>query len=151
MIDTEPRTTTLLSSPTPTPPTNGTSTGTVTELLSGILDDAQTLMRQQVQMLKAEVREDFQRSKQAAEFGAMGIVMLTVGMLGLVTALTYVLHEYYQFSMWLSWGITGLVFTILGAASAITGYLLLERFNPLPDKTFNALQENMSWTTPPKS
>ena len=76
-------------------------------------------------MLKAEVREDFQRSKRAAEFGALGIVMLTVGFLALVGAL----------------------FAGVGIACAVTAYLLLERFNPLPDKTFNALQENLTWKT----
>jgi len=119
--------------------------------VSGILDDAQTLVRQQIAMLKAEVREDFKHSKRAAEFGALGIVMLTVGMLGLVTALAYLLHEYYQFSMWASWGITGMLFTIAGGACAATSYLMIERFNPLPDKTFNALQENISWKTEPKN
>ncbi|MFO0822038.1 MAG: phage holin family protein [Gemmataceae bacterium] len=55
--------------------------GSITRLVSGILDDAQTLVRQQFDMLKAEIREDFSRSKQAAEFGATGIVLLTVGFL----------------------------------------------------------------------
>jgi len=149
MTTTENHAATLLSPPIPTtpPPANGTVTG----LVSGIIDDAQTLVRQQIAMLKAEVREDFKQSKQAAEFGALGIVMLTVGMLGLVTALAYLLHEYYQFSMWASWGITGMLFTVLGGACAATSYLMLERFNPLPDKTFNALQENIAWKSPTQS
>jgi hypothetical protein len=125
--------------------------GSITRLVSGILDDAQTLVRQQFDMLKAEVREDFSRSKQAAEFGATGIVLLTVGFLALVSALAFFLHEQYQFSMWASWGITGLIFTGLGIACAVTSYVLLNRFNPLPDKTFNALQETLSWKTEPKS
>jgi hypothetical protein len=116
-------------------------------LVSGIVNDAQTLMRQQIEMLKVEVKEDFRRSKRAAEFGGLGIVMLTVGFLGLVTALAYFLHEYYQFSLWASWAITGGVFLVIGGALAATSYILLERFNPLPDKTFNALQENLSWKT----
>jgi len=149
MTDTPPRTTALDTSPpssTPAPAANGTVTG----LVSGILDDAQTLVRQQIQMLKSEVREDFRRSKQAAEFGALGIVMLTVGALGLVTALAYWLHEAYGYSLHTSWGITGLLFTLVGGGLAATSYILLERFNPLPDKTFNALQENLSWKTEPK-
>lgn len=133
---------------TPPPaPTNGATTGTVSTLVSGIVDDAQTLLRQQVEMLKVEVKEDFRRSKRAAEFGALGVVMLTVGFLGLVTALAYLLHEYYQFSMWASWGIVGLLFTVAGGALAATSYILLERFNPLPDKTMDALKENLTWKT----
>lgn len=130
-----------------TTPTNGAVTGTLTGIVSGIMDDAQKLVRQQVEMLKAEVKEDFRRSKRAAEFGGLGVVTLTVGFLGLVTALAYFLHEHYQFSLWASWGITGGSFFLAGAALAATSYILLERFNPLPDKTFNALQENLTWKT----
>lgn len=140
MIDTESRTTTAESPPAP-------ANGNMTALVSGILDDAQKLAKQQIEMLKAEVREDFRRSKRAAEFGGLGVVLLTVGFLGLVMALSYFLHETYQFSLWASWSITGGLFLLVGGALAATSYILLERFNPLPDKTFNALQENLSWKT----
>src|SRR5205823_15023417 len=145
MTDAEPRTPAAVGTPPPAPVP--AASGTVTGLVSGILDDAQKLLHQQVAMLKSEVREDFRRSKRAAEFGGMGIVMLTVGFLGLVTALAYFLYEHYQFSMWASWGITGGIFLVTGGALAATSYILLERFNPLPDKTFHALQENLSWKT----
>ena len=74
-------------------------------------------------------------------------MLLTVGCFGLVMAIANFLHEQFQFSLWASWGITGGVFLLVGVALAITSYILLERFNPLPDKTFNALQENLSWQT----
>lgn len=125
-------------------PTSGPS---VTELVTGIINDAQTLIRQQAEMLKAEVREDFVRSKRAAEFGAAGIVFTTVGLLGLITGMTYMLHELYGFKMWASWGMVGGTLALLGAACSVFGYILLERFNPLPDKTFNALKENITWKT----
>jgi len=134
---------------TATATATGTTEGTVTKLVSGILDDAQKLVRQQMEMLKAEVREDFQRSKRAAEFGGMGIVLLTVGFLGLVMCLAYAFHDFYGFSMWASWGITAAIFLLSGGALAVTSYILLERFNPLPDKTFKALQENLTWKTNP--
>jgi hypothetical protein len=126
---------------------DGAPAASVTGLVSGIINDAQTLLKQQADMLKAEVREDFKRSKRAAEFGAVGIVFTTVGALGLVTALAYLLHEQYAFKMWASWGIVGLLFAAVGVACAGFSYVLLERFNPLPDKTFNALKENITWQT----
>jgi hypothetical protein len=128
-------------------PADATGAGSVTGLVSGIINDAQTLLRQQAEMLKAEVREDFKRSKRAAEFGALGIVCTTVGALGVVTALVYLLHEQYQFAMWASWGIVGGLFLIAGVALGGFSYVLLERFNPLPDKTLNAIKENISWQT----
>jgi len=115
--------------------------------MSGIITDVQTLIRQQADMLKAEVREDFQRSKRATEFGALGIVFTTVGALGVVTALAYLLHEQFQFAMWASWGIIGGLFLIAGGVLGWFSYVLLERFNPLPDKTFKAIKENITWQT----
>jgi len=121
--------------------------GTVSELVSEIISDAQKLIRQQTDMLTAEVREDFRRSKRAAEFGSIGIVCTTVGALGLITAIAYLLHEQFQFAMWASWGIVGGLFLIAGVVLGVWSYQLLERFNPLPDKTFNALKENLTWKT----
>ena len=133
--------------PNPTPPAPAANGGTVTGLVSGIVDDAQRLLAQQVQMLKAEVKEDFRRSKRAAEFGAIGIVLLTVGFLALVFALAHLFNERFAWSMWASFGVTALIFLAVGGALAATSYILLERFNPLPDKTLGALKENLSWKT----
>ena len=36
---------------------------------------------------------------------------------------------------------------LAGVALGWFSYVLLERFNPLPDKTFNALKENITWQT----
>jgi hypothetical protein len=120
---------------------------TVTGLVAGIIDDAQKLIRQQLEMLKVEVKQDLHRTKRAAEFGALGIVLLTVGFLGLVAALAFFLNEHYQLSMWASCAITGGIFLAVGGALAVTCYLILERVSPLPEKTINALQENLQWKT----
>ena len=58
MTDTESRSISTPQTTTADPPTNG---GNLTGLVSGILDDAQKLLRQQVDMFKSEVREDFKR------------------------------------------------------------------------------------------
>jgi hypothetical protein len=148
MIETQPRLT-ASSGSLDTPPASleAPTAGTMTTLISGILDDAQKLARQQFDMLKAEVHEDLRQSRRAAEYGGLGVVMLTVGFLGLVTAVAYFLHEYFQFSMWASWAITSGVFIALGIGLAMTSYMLLERLSPLPSKTIHALQENLKWKT----
>jgi hypothetical protein len=127
----------------PTP----TSESSMTGLVTGIIADAQTLIRQQADMLKAELREDFARSKRAAEYGALGVVCATVGALVLVAGLVELLHEQFQFKLWASCGIVGGLFLLAGVALGWFSYVLLERFNPLPDKSFNALKENLSWQT----
>lgn len=125
-------------------------TGTVTELVSGIVGDVQRLARQQMEMLKAEIREDMTRTKQALVLGGIGIAMLTVGGIALVFGLVYLLRDQAGLSEWAAWLIFAGVCTTAGV---VLGYLarnLFESFNPLPDKTFNALQENITWKTQPQ-
>jgi len=136
--------------PGPTAPAASNPQQTVTELVSGIISDAQRLAREQFDMLKAEFHEDLHRTKQALQFSALGIVMLTVGGISAVFGLVYVLHERWQFSMWASWAIIGALFLVVGTVFAILGRRLFESFNPLPDKTFNALQENLTWIVQPQ-
>jgi uncharacterized membrane protein YqjE len=142
MIETQPR---IIDTGNSSPDPN--VNGTVTSLVTGILEDAQKLVRQQFEMLIAEVHEDFQKSKRAAEYGGLGVVLLTVGIMGFVTAIAFFLHDEFQLSMWISWAITSGVFIVLGIALAITSYILLERFSPLPKKTFQALKETLQWKT----
>jgi hypothetical protein len=121
--------------------------GTVTTLVTGILEDAQKLVRQQFEMLKAEIQDDLKQSKRAAEYGGLGAVMLTVGIIAFVSAIAWFLHDELHLAMWASWAITSGIFIVAGSALAATSYMLLERFTPVPTKTFQALQENLQWKT----
>lgn len=131
------------------PPTAGQPS--VTELVSGILNDVQRLAKQQIDMLRAEFQEDLRRTKRAGEYGALSVVLLTVGGLALVAALVFVLHEQFQITMWGSALIIGGGLVAIGVALGVIAYNLFESFNPLPDKTFNALQENLTWKTQPQA
>jgi hypothetical protein len=131
-------------------PGAGGTQGSTTELVRGILEDMQKLGKQQIDMLKAEFQEDLRRTKRATEFGGLGIVALTVGSLALVACLVFLLHEQFHITMWASCLIIGGVLTGAGIALGLTARNLFESFNPLPDKTINALKENLTWKTQPQ-
>jgi len=125
---------------------------TITELVAGMLNDASRLFGQHIDMLKAEFQEDLRRTKEAGLYAVLGLAMMTIGGITLVTALV-------QFLVWLipdlpNWAASAIVggaFCVLGLIAVWAGKRMFESFNPLPDKTFNALQENLSWiskTTP---
>lgn len=148
MIETQPRISGLsgdLADPISNGSANCPPNGTVTSLVSGILDDAQKLVRQQFDLLKTELREDIQKSKRAAQFGGLGAVMLTVGFVALVATIAYLLHDEFHLAMWASWAITSGIFLVIGAAFAATSYLLMEHV--VPNKTLQALQETLQWKT----
>jgi hypothetical protein len=124
---------------------------TITDLVSGIINDAQKLARQQVDMLKAEIKEDMARTKQATAIGGVAVTLLTVGGLTLVAFLVELLHEQAHFSMWASCLIIGGILLAGGVVCGLVARNLFESFNPLPDKTVHALQENLTWKTQPQT
>jgi hypothetical protein len=144
---TGPTTTTVIR---PAEGTGPTPQATVTELVSGIIGDVQKLARQQMDMLKAEVKEDMNRSKQALMLGGIGVAMLTVGGIALVFGLVYLLRDQAGLPEWGAWMIFAGICLAAGIILGVVARNLFESFNPLPDKTFNALQENLTWQTTPQ-
>ena len=118
---------------------------TVTELISGIAEDAQRLLKQQYQMLRAEVKEDIRRTKSALTYMSAGIVASLMGVFFLVIALPLLLSWAFNLAYWAGFGIVGIVLLLLGIVGLFAGKRIFEKNNPLPDKTLNALEENLSW------
>jgi hypothetical protein len=63
-------------------------------LVSGILDDARVLMRQEAQLLKDEVKLELTKAGRAASGFGMGAVLAGVGVLFLLLMLVHGLHEW---------------------------------------------------------
>lgn len=124
---------------------------TMTELVSGIFDDAQTLVRQQIDMLRAEFREDIVRTKRALELGSIGLVMMTIGGLCLVAFLVNVISDQFAISMWASCLIVGASLLVAGLGFVVAARSSFKTFSPLPDKSINAIRENLTWKTQPQS
>jgi hypothetical protein len=121
---------------------------TLTELVSGIADDAQRLIHQQYQMLRAEVKEDIRRTKSALAYMGFGIGASLVGALFLVVALPLLINDLLDVVTtrpWAGWAIIGGVMLVVGLIGLFAGRRIFQKNNPLPDKTLNALEENLSW------
>jgi uncharacterized membrane protein YqjE len=132
----------------PPQPANGHQS--VTELVSGIVSDAERLFRQQIEMVRAEFKEDLRRTKQVVVAMGAGVVLLAVGVVMLIVALAHLIAEQAQLPMSASWAIVGGSVLLLGIIATVVGVRILASYNPLPDKSFNALQENVSWITNPQ-
>ena len=130
------------------PTADTTNPSSLTELVSGIVSDAQTLIRQQVTMLRAEVKEDVRRTKDAAIYMGIGAGVAALGSLFLVIGVVYLLNYLAPtLPLFACWMIVGGVIVLGGGIAFVVGKRLFNSFNPLPDKTINALQENLSWIT----
>jgi hypothetical protein len=98
-------------------------------------------------MLKAEFKEDLRRTKQTALAFAAGAFLIAVGSALLIVSLVYLLEWLASphLPLWSCWAIVGGTIVLAGGIAVFIGTRVLASYNPLPDKTFHALQENVSW------
>lgn len=118
-------------------------------LVSGILNDAQELFKQQVNLFRQEVKEDFRKSKEAALPMAIGLWLALLGSILLSVTVALVINTAMQHP-WAGFAIVGAVAALVGGGLFYAGKKKFDSFNPLPDKSAEALQENLEWVTKPK-
>lgn len=125
--------------------TNNESSPGMATLLSGILSDAQDLIKQQFTLFHQEVKEDFVKAKKAGYALAIGLVFALVAGIILSAASALLLQEIFpRLSMAACFGIVGLVDFILAAGLVYAGIKKIETVTAT-DQSLHAAKENIQW------
>jgi uncharacterized small protein (DUF1192 family) len=115
----------------------------VGELFGRVAGDLSTLLRQEVELAKAELRAEASKAgKAGAMFGGAGVLgHLTVAFLAL--AAVYGLGNV----MDLGWAalIVGVLLAIGTATLAQLGRTRLRQVNPVPERTVQTVKEDVEW------
>jgi len=119
----------------------------VSQLVGGIVSDAQNLMKQQMALFRHEVKEDFKKTLEAVSALAGGVVLLLIAAIVLCFMLAYWIHDSAGLSEAASFGIVGGSVAIIGGVLLAAGLYRFKTFNPLPDESARALKENVQWMT----
>jgi uncharacterized membrane protein YqjE len=126
--------------------TQGASVG---QLVSEIATDFSALMRQEVQLAKAEIKQEASKAGKGAGMlgGAAlaGWMVLLFGSLALVFAIGSVTGL-----GWAALIVTG-VWAVIAAVLAATGRGRLREVNPKPERTMQTLKEDAQWARHPTS
>jgi len=124
---------------------------TVTELVSGIVNDTQALIRQQMDLMKAEIKHDVKRTADGAKYFGVGFFLCIVGGFFFLVSIVYFVGWLFpnlpEFAWWAG---TGGLMLVAGLIAFYLGKRVFDSFNPLPDKSLNAMQENLSWIANPR-
>lgn len=123
----------------------------VTSLLTGIVNDFQDLIKQQMALFKHEVSSDMRTTREVTTSLAVGLGILFVGAILLCLMLVHLLAwAFPNLPLWACYGIVGGMMAAVGGVLAWQAQQRFETFNPLPDESVAALQENLEWKTKPR-
>jgi len=130
------------------------SVANAASLVGGIVGDIGELIKHEVRFARAEFLSDLGKMKTAAAFLGVGSAAAFLGIVLLSLMAVYGLHyatqpatsEFAQgLPLWAAFGIVGAVFLALGGVLSWVGLDRLNRVNPLPEKTLENVQKDVSW------
>ena len=129
-------------------PTNGTSDDLrerpIGDLLKQLSQETTTLVRQELELAKAEMAEKGKKAgKGAGMFGGAGVVgFLALG--ALTAALILALDT--GMKAWLAALIVGLVYAAIAGVLALTGKKEVQQATPpVPEQTVESVKEDVQW------
>jgi len=116
-----------------------------TSLISGILDDAKTLMRQEAQLLRDEVKLELSKAGRAASGFGIGVALGAVGALFLLLMLVHGLHEWFSWPLWVCYGLVGAALAAAGITFIVRAQYLAGTVHTAPRRSFHTMKENVQW------
>src|SRR5262249_31061290 len=106
------------------------------------------------------IRQDFRKTQEASLLLGVGVGVCGLASVLLCTMLALLLHwltipsdsplrDPAGIPLWGCFALVGAILAVVGGILAYAGVKKFQSFNPLPDQSVAALQENLQWTTHP--
>jgi Flp pilus assembly protein TadB len=115
----------------------------VADLLKGIVENVQELIRSEVKLARAEIREEASKAGAAGRsFGLAAILGLYAG--GFVLFTIYLVLSLFLAS-WMAAFAVAVVIGIVAAVMYSSGMKLWKQVSAKPEKTIESVKENVAW------
>jgi protein-S-isoprenylcysteine O-methyltransferase Ste14 len=115
----------------------------LSDLMGELGREISTLFRQEVELAKAEVREQSKRA------GAAAGKLVAAAVIGLVAALLLSWTLVYLIDLvapeWVGFAIVGVVYAVVAAVLGANGRKQMQNVNPKPEQTAQTIQEDKGW------
>jgi len=124
---------------------------TLAGLVSGILQDAQDLVRQEVTLARVEIGQELRKTKEAALSVLAGVAILALSSIFLLLMVVHLIFwaTSGNVPLWGCYAIVGGIMALVGAILVYTGRNRAEKINLIPKQTVETLRENMQWMKNP--
>jgi MFS family permease len=114
-------------------------------LLRGILMDIRTLIREEIELARVEIREQAGRARAAALSFVIAAVALACGGFLLLVALATGMADLLNWPVWAGFLIMAGLLGLVGAVTLTAGRRQLQRIHAVPEETVSTLKENSEW------
>ncbi|MDQ3045512.1 MAG: phage holin family protein [Chloroflexota bacterium] len=114
-------------------------------MLSEVIANLRDLLRGEVRLAKAELKENVTQAGKGIGYLAAGAFMGLVGFIFLMLAVTYILNQWVQ--MWIAAGIVGVTLAAAAVVLAMSGKKRLSGANLKPEQTIDTLKEDKAWAS----
>jgi len=123
----------------------------ITGLVTGIVNDAQELIKQQMTLFRHELQVDIRKTKEGALSLGAGLGVAGLGGLLLALMLVHLLQALApEMPLWGCYGVVGVALVGVGGILCYAGKKIFDSFSPLPNESVQALKENVRWITKAK-
>jgi len=124
-----------------------TSEPSMASLVGGIVNDAQSLIKNELELAKVEIAQELTKAKEAAISLSVGIGVCIVGGLVLVFTLIHFMHwaSSGQLPLWACHGIVGGVLSAIGVGLFLVGKKKADEVHVLPEQSIATLKDNVAW------
>ena len=126
-------------------PTVYTREPILAQLLTGLMQDAQTLLRQEMALATHELRVALRNTIRAVMFLGIGIGIAAIGGWLLILMLVHLLQALTALPLWACYGIVGGLLAAGGMVLLVLGKRKLARLHLVPQQTVETMQENVQW------
>ena len=113
-------------------------------LIRSLLDDTRELIREEMALARAEIRDDIAAARTVAVSFAGAAVAGFAGAMLLAVAIGGGIAYAAGWPSWVGYGIVAVLLLIVGGAAAAYGRAQIARLRAMP-KTTQTVKENMSW------
>lgn len=116
----------------------------IATLLGDLLNDAQTLVRREVDLAKTEIRMEIDKARQGAIVLGIGAGAAAIGGIFLLLMVVHLLFLL-GLPLWASYLIVGAVLLIGGLIALQQGISRLKRVDPVPRETIDSVRKDVEW------
>jgi len=122
-----------------------TTEPSIADVLKSAVRDAQDLVREEIALAKAEARQAASRVGSGIALLAGAAVAALIGLILLLTAVSWGISEGFGLPAWAGFGITTVIMLVLAGVLAMVGKNRMNAARAAMPRTVDTMKENMEW------